>query len=146
MQNIRSLHNVGSIFRTADAYGVNKIYLTGYTGVPPRGEISKVALGAESWIPWEKAHHTWRILEFLRKRGFKIVALEQTKNSISITKFKPRYPLALIVGNEVKGVTKDILKRADKVIHLPMYGKKESLNVAVACGVALASLRYCINR
>ena len=145
-QNIRSLHNVGSIFRTADAYGIGKVYLCGYTGAPPRSEISKVALGAESWVPWEKRHDTWRLIEELRDRGFQIAALEQNKNSVSITSFKPKYPMALILGNEVKGVTKEILKRSDAVVHLPMYGKKESLNVSVAAGAALAYLRYCLKK
>lgn len=145
-QNVRSLHNVGSIFRTADAYGVAKIYLCGYTGAPPRDQISKVALGAEQWIPWENKKSTWQAVESLRLSGYEIVALEQEKSSISITKFKPKYPLVLIVGNEVGGVTKEIIRRADKIVHLPMFGQKESLNVAVACGIALASLRYCIKK
>lgn len=141
-QNIRSLHNVGSFFRTGDAYGVGRIFLCGYTGAPPRAEISKVALGAEGWIPWEKRRDTWRLLEDLRADGYQIVALEQGRGSRPITKFAPKYPLALILGNEVAGITKQILKRSDAVVHLPMYGKKESLNVSVAAGIALAYLRY----
>lgn len=141
-QNIRSLYNVGSIFRTADAYGVAKIYLCGYTGAPPRDEISKVALGAEQWIPWETRKQTAGVIDFLRKNGYQIVALEQTKTSVPITLYRPKYPLAIIIGNEVRGVTKAILKRSDMVAHLPMYGKKESLNVSVAAGIALAYLRY----
>ncbi len=143
LQNIRSLYNIGSIFRTADAYGVGKIYLCGYTGAPPREEISKVALGAECWIPWEKRHDTWRVIEELRVKKFQIVALEQGKGTVPIIAFNSKYPIALILGNEVKGVTKEILKRSDIIVNLPMYGKKESLNVAVACGAALAYLRYC---
>lgn len=141
-QNIRSLHNVGSFFRTGDVYGVGKIYLCGYTGAPPREEISKVALGADRWIPWEHRHHTWQVVEELRAKGFQIVALESGKGSVSITEFAPKYPLALILGNEVRGVTKEILKRSDAVVDLPMYGRKESLNVSVAAGIALAYLRY----
>lgn len=141
-QNIRSLYNVGSIFRTADAYGVAKIYLCGYTGAPPRGEISKVALGAEQWIPWEARKQTARVMEFLRKNGYQIVSLEQTKTSVPIISYGPKYPLALVVGNEVSGVTKEILHRSDLAVHLPMYGRKESLNVSVATGVALSYLRY----
>src|SRR3989344_1881330 len=140
--NVRSLHNVGSFFRTGDAYGVEKIYLCGYTGAPPRKEISKVALGAESWIPWEKRTNAWRVVEELREAGFQIISLEQGRQSIPITEFKPKYPLALVLGNEVRGVTKEILKRSDAVVHLPMYGKKESLNVSVAAGIALSYLRY----
>ena len=145
-QNIRSLHNVGAFFRTGDAYRVSKIFLCGYTGAPPREEISKVALGAERWIPWEQRPHTWRVVEELRAKGFQIVALEQVAGSVPIIRFAPKYPLALIFGNEVRGVTKEILKRSDAVVHLPMYGKKESLNVSVAAGAALASLRYCIKK
>lgn len=133
---------MGSMFRTADVYKVKKIYLCGYTGAPPRDEISKVALGAERYIAWEQRKQTWKVLEELRKQGYQIVALEKTDASLPITKFKPRYPIALILGNEVKGITKEILNRSDAVIHLPMYGKKESLNVAVATGAALAYLRY----
>lgn len=140
--NVRSLHNVGSFFRTGDVYGVSKIYLCGYTGAPPRAEISKVALGAEQWIPWEQRQATWRVVEELRSEGFQIVALEAGAGSTPISRFKPKYPLALILGNEVRGVTKEILKRSDAVVHLPMYGKKESLNVSVAAGIALAYLRY----
>ena len=142
LQNIRSLHNVGSIFRTADAYGAAKLYLSGYTAAPPREEISKVALGAETWIPWEKSVRTWKIVEDLRVRGYQIVALEQTKKSQPITNFEPKYPIALILGNEVRGVTKAVLAQTDTIVHLPMYGRKESLNVSVAAGVALAYLRY----
>ncbi len=142
LQNIRSLYNVGSIFRTADAYGVGKIFLCGYTASPPRHEISKTALGAEGWVPWEKAAQTWRLVQNLKRAGFKIVSLELSGTSIPITLFKPEYPLALVFGNEVKGVTKKILERSDAVVHLPMYGRKESLNVSVAAGIALSYLRY----
>lgn len=142
LQNVRSLHNIGSIFRTADAYGIAKIYLSGYTAAPPRPEISKVALGAETWIPWEKNKETWRVIEQLRDRGYQIISLEQTKSSRPITDFKPKFPLVLILGNEVRGITKAVRLRSDQIVHLPMYGRKESLNVAVAAGIALGYLRY----
>lgn len=134
--NIRSLENVGSIFRTADALGVTKMYLCGITGRPPEAKISKTALGAEKTIPWEYHKQTWRLIERLQKQKINIISLEQTKNSILYTKFKPTFPLALVIGNEVKGVSLKALKQSDKVIHLPMRGKKESLNVSVAFGVA----------
>ncbi len=134
--NIRSLENIGSIFRTADALAVDKIYLGGICGKPPHQKISKTALGAEKNIPWEYHWQTWRIIEKLKKEGFFIVALEQTKNSLIYTSFKAKFPLALIVGNEIKGISSSALKRADQVIHLPMAGRKESLNVAVAFGIA----------
>lgn len=149
LDNIRSLFNVGAIFRTADAAGIDKIILGGITCL--RGQtkikelnpkISKTALGAEKIIPWEHAQQTWRVIEKLKKQGFQIVALEQSKKSINYNKFKPKFPLVLIVGNEINGVSKNLLKRANKIIHLPMAGKKESLNVGVATGIAL----YQINK
>lgn len=138
--NIRSLHNVGSIFRTAEGVGATKIYLCGYTGSPPRREISKVALGAEDLIPWEHHAHTWRLIARLKNEGIKIVALEQSPHSIDYQKFTPRFPLALLLGTEIKGLSKEILKRTDATIEIPMYGQKESLNVSVAAGIALYEL------
>ena len=130
--NIRSLENIGSIFRTADALGVDKIFLCGICGRPPHSKISMTALGAENNIPWEYRWQTWRVIAQLKKEGVSIVVLEQAENSVAYNKFKPKFPIVLVVGNEVKGVSRSVLKRADKVIHLPMRGKKESLNVAVA--------------
>lgn len=140
LDNIRSRENVGSIFRTADAAGVSKIYLCGITPTPPHEKISKASLGAEEFIEWEYVKDTWRLVEKLKKEGYHTVALEQTKESEDIFKFEPRFPLALIVGNEVDGVSQSVLKRVDKKISIPMYGKKESLNVAVAAGIALYQL------
>lgn len=134
--NIRSLENVGSIFRTSDALGVKKIYLCGITGKPPHHKISKTALGAEETIPFEYYKQTSRLIDKLKKEKIQIVALEQDKKSIPYNKLKPHFPLALLVGNEVKGVSKAILKKCDKIIELPMNGKKESLNVSVSFGIA----------
>ena len=134
--NIRSLENVGSIFRTCDALGVTKIYLCGITGKPPHHKISKTALGAEETIPWEYCRQTGRLIDKLKKDKINVVALEQDKKSVEFTKVKFNFPLALIVGNEVKGVSKAILKKCNKIIFLPMSGQKESLNVSVAFGVA----------
>ncbi len=134
--NIRSLENIGSIFRTADALAVDKIFLGGICGQPPHPKISKTALGAEKNIPWEHHWQIWRVIDDLKKQKVFIVALEQTKKSLPYTQFKPKFPLALVIGNEVKGISPGILKRADRIIHLPMLGKKESLNVAVSFGVA----------
>jgi tRNA G18 (ribose-2'-O)-methylase SpoU len=138
--NIRSLQNVGSIFRTSDAFGIDKAYLCGITGAPSEKMARKAALGAEEWIPFEKHWKTWRVIDKLKAEGINVVALEKTKNSRDIAKFKPKFPLALVVGNEVKGVSRSVLKRADIVVHIPMYGKKESLNVAVAYGIAVAKI------
>lgn len=142
--NIRSLYNVGSIFRTADATGVTKLYLGGYTGYPPRKEIEKTALGAEGYVPWEHHPQTWRLLARLKAQGVHIVALENNvrRASLDIYEFAPAFPLALLLGNEVRGLSEAMLRRADRVVHIPMYGRKESLNVAVAFGVAV----YALNR
>ncbi len=141
LDNIRSRENVGSIFRTADAAGVSKIYLCGITPTPPHEKISKTALGAETWVPWEYCKETWRLLAKLKKEGINIVALEQTKESVNLFKFKTKFLAALVLGNEVKGLSPKILKYCDKKISIPMYGKKESLNVSVAAGVALYELK-----
>jgi len=146
LQNIRSLDNVGSIFRTADVFKVSKIYLCGYTGTPPRHEISKVALGAEEWIPWEQCKQTHVVIKRLRKEGYKILALETGKGAKKLGKKCYSGKVALILGNEVKGITPAIQKRADDVVEIPMCGKKESLNVSVAAGVALYALRCCNNQ
>ncbi len=134
LDNIRSLQNIGSIFRTADALKVDKIFLCGICGTPPNDKITKTALGAEKNIDFEYCYHAWRVVEKLKKKKFKIVSLEKTKNSINYLKFKPEFPLALVLGNEIKGVSQSVLKRSDKIIHLPMRGEKESLNVSVAFG------------
>jgi tRNA G18 (ribose-2'-O)-methylase SpoU len=139
LQNIRSLHNVGSIFRSADVFGAAKIYLTGYTGAPPRKEISKVALGAETWIPWEFCARTSAVIKRLRAQKFQIIALETAGRPLERHRLKNK--IALVLGNEVRGVSKAILKQADQVLAIPMFGKKESLNVSVAAGVALYALR-----
>lgn len=134
--NIRSLENIGSIFRTADALGVAKVFLCGISGKPPHHKISKTALGAENTVPWEYYRQTGRLIDKLKKDKIKVVALEQDRKAILYTKFKPQFPLALIVGNEVKGILKKVLKKCDKTIFLPMSGQKESLNVSVAFGIA----------
>ena len=134
--NIRSLENIGSIFRTADALGADKIFLCGISGYPPNEKISKPALGAEKTVLFEYCYQTWRLIDKLKRDKISIVALEQDKKAVAYTKFRPKFPLALIIGNEVKGISKKILSKSDKVIYLSMRGKKESLNVSVAFGIA----------
>lgn len=134
--NIRSLENIGSIFRTSDALGVKKIYLCGISGRPPHHKISKTALGAEETIPFEYHKQIGRLIDKLKKDKITIVALEQDKKAVPYTELKTKFPLALIMGNEVEGISKKILKKSDKIIFLPMHGKKESLNVSVAFGIA----------
>lgn len=143
LQNIRSLHNVGSIFRTADAAGVSKIYLCGITPSPMNKlgilepKLTKASLGAEKYISWEKHRFPATVIKNLKKDGYKIYAIEQDKKSISYTEVKPikTEKIALVLGNEVKGLPKNILKLADKILEIPMHGKKESLNVSVAFGI-----------
>ena len=152
LHDIRSAYNVGAIFRTADGAGVSKIYLSGYTPCPPDKNkthktqadkmIEKTALGAEKNIPWEKCENLEKLLEKLRSKKIKIVALEKTKNSTDIKKFKISFPVALILGNEVDGISKDVLKKCDAIVSIPMRGKKESLNVSVAAGIAMYDLLF----
>ena len=140
LNNIRSLHNVGSIFRTSDGAGVKKIFLCGQTGYPPREEISKTALGAEECVPWEYYIDPIDCVKKLKKMGVRITALEQEMNSVDYRKFKPKYPVCLVVGHEIDGVSDKILKLCDDVIEIPMKGKKQSLNVSVAFGIAVYEL------
>lgn len=137
LPNIRSGHNVGAMFRTADGAGVNKLYLCGYTPCPPHVQVDKVSLGAEKWMPWEHTKQPGKLLKKLKQEGYKIIALEQTKNSVNIYKWQPTFPVALIVGNEKTGVSKSLLKYCDTTIELPMLGQKKSLNVSVAAGIAM---------
>ena len=137
LHNIRSRYNVGSIFRTADCAGIEKIYLCGITPIPPHSRISKVALGAEEYIDWEKSRQTGRVIDQLKDKGYQIVALEQGKKSINYSKFKPEFPVALILGAEVTGLPERLLNKCEKIIEIPMHGQKESLNVSVACGISI---------
>ncbi|HZX49669.1 MAG TPA: RNA methyltransferase [Candidatus Paceibacterota bacterium] len=136
LDNIRSAENVGSIFRTADALVVDKIFLCGITPTPAHEKVGKTALGAEKTVVWEYHKQTWRLLEKLKEQGVFIAALEQTKKSVSLEKFKPKFPLALVLGHEVKGVSPSVLRLANAIVEIPMLGQKESLNVAVAFGIA----------
>ncbi len=139
--NIRSLWNIGSFFRTADAFGVSHIHLTGYTAAPPREEITKTALGAEEWIPWSKEESPLTVIEKRRAEGFQIVALEIAEGSLPLPDFTLSAPVCLIVGHEVTGVPAELLQASNVRIHIPMAGKKESLNVSVALGIALYGLQ-----
>ncbi|MDO8648308.1 MAG: RNA methyltransferase [Candidatus Peregrinibacteria bacterium] len=138
--NVRSLWNVGSFFRTADAFAVEKIYLTGYTGHPPRTEITKTALGAEETVVWEQAVDPLPILKQLKSDGWQIVSLELTPDALPLTDYQPLEKTCLVVGHELSGVPEAILTLSDAVLRIPMLGKKESLNVAVAAGIALHHL------
>ena len=149
LHDIRSVQNVGSIFRTADCAGVRKIFLTGYTPRPidrfgrKRRDLGKVALGAEESVEWEAVKDINKLITRFKKEGVMIAALEQSPKSIdykkSVTKLKGKRS-ALILGNEVSGMNEVIIKKADMVIEIPMKGKKESLNVSVAAGIAIFRL------
>lgn len=139
--NVRSLWNVGAFFRTADAMNVEKIYLTGYTGHPPRKEIAKVALGADETVPFEAGPDPLPILQGLKDDGWEIVALELLPDSENLKTFVPTEKTCLVVGHELSGVPEDILSLCNRTVQIPMLGQKESLNVAVATGIALFELR-----
>ncbi len=143
LPDIRSAINVGAIFRTADAVGISKIYLTGVTPRPTdkfdrvQKDIAKSALGAEKWVPWEYSKELTPLIKKLKKDGYTIIALEQDKRAKDYRKVKLPKKTAIILGPEVEGLSKKILDKCDIITYIPMYGKKESLNVSVATGVAL---------
>lgn len=146
LDDIRSAENVGSIFRTADAIGISKIYLLGITPDPidrfgrNRKDIAKSALGAEITIEWEHRNDKLGLIKELKDFGYKIVSLEQTKDSLDYKKLSINESIAIVVGNEVNGVSKEMLELSDIKIEIPMRGGKESLNVSVATGIALFRL------
>jgi tRNA G18 (ribose-2'-O)-methylase SpoU len=156
LNDIRSVENVGAIFRTADAVGIDKIYLTGYTPAPldrfgrKRGDLAKSALGAEEFVKWEQKKSISALLAKLKKEGFYIIGVEQDKKSIDYRKVSakggPAYGwkggLVFIVGTEVTGIPKNVLNKCDVIAEIPMRGKKESLNVSVATGIVLFNFLF----
>ena len=143
LHNIRSAQNVGAMFRTAEAAGVSKIYLTGYTPAPfdrfgkERKDIKKSALGAQTLVPWQTQKRLPALILRLKHEGYFIVAIEQSPLSVDYKKIKTKRKTSFIVGNEVTGLTPAILKKCDVIAEIPMKGKKESLNVSVALGIGL---------
>ena len=139
LDNVRSLHNVGALFRTADAFAIEKIWLCGITGRPPQREITKTALGATESVAWEYAPTTTAAVQQLQAAGYVVVAVEQTTDSQSLSTFQPEAgrPYALVVGNEVFGVEDEVLALCDAAVEIPQFGTKHSLNVSVAAGVVL---------
>ena len=156
LHDIRSAHNVGSMFRTADGSGVGQIVLSGYSPVPPKvgalyltdadKAFRKTALGAESTVPWKKVSSLPRLMTRLKQEGYVLMALEQAPGSIDYREYRSTGKVALIVGNEVEGVAASILKRCDAILEIPMRGKKNSLNVSVATGIALYEIMSTIKR
>ncbi len=147
LPDIRSVHNVGSIFRTADGAGVSKIILSGYTPTPfdrfgkKRKDFAKVALGAEDFVPWEYSLDVVGSISTLKAEGFTIVAIEQDSHSTPFTTYTYPQKIACIFGNEVGGIQKEILEHADVVLEIPQYGEKESLNVSVTAGIILFNIQ-----
>ncbi len=136
--NIRSLYNVGSIFRSSDGALLNKLYLSGFTPFPPRKEIEKTALGATQTVPWEYYKTPEEAIAEIKKQNIKLCVVEQTTRSIPyFTITKNDFPICIAVGNEITGVSKEIIAQADCAVEIPMFGHKQSLNVAVAYGIVL---------
>ena len=139
LDNVRSLNNIGSVFRTSDAFLVSDIYLCGITATPPHPDIHKTALGAEDSVKWQYFEHTTDAVDNLHKQGYTVYAIEQVENSISMDKLSldrdKKY--AVILGNEVKGVGQDVVDKCDGCIEIPQYGTKHSLNVSVTAGLVI---------
>jgi len=139
LDNIRSLNNIGSVFRTSDAFLIEKIYLCGITATPPHKDIHKTALGSTDTVDWEYAKNTLDLVEQLKASGVKVCAIEQAENATMINDFsvEPNTTYALVFGNEVKGVAQNVVSASDMVIEIPQFGSKHSLNISVSCGVVV---------
>lgn len=143
LDEILDTFNVGSMFRLADAVGAEKMYLTGEMETPPSHRIHKAAVGTENWVPWEHKGSALEVVSELKKEGVQIVAVEQSKKSISYKDFKPDFPVALVLGHETKGVSKEVMKEADVIVELPLLGVNKSFNVwGSASVVAFKALEY----
>ncbi len=140
VENVRSLYNVGSIFRTSDGANVERLYLCGYTGRPPRREITKTALGSVETVPWEYVPDARDAVARLKSSGYRIVALEHTDSGLVYTQAKYVFPLCLVVGNEVEGISDGLIALCDEAVEIPMHGIKQSLNVSVAYGIMVYHL------
>ena len=142
LDNIRSLNNIGSVFRTSDAFLIEKIYLCGITAQPPHKDIHKTALGSTDTVEWEHVENTLDLVEKLKKENIQIVSVEQAENATMLNHFTPQLQTkyALVFGNEVKGVAQHIVSASDVVLEIPQYGTKHSLNISVSCGVVIWDL------
>ena len=142
LDNIRSAQNVGSFFRTCDSLGVDKIFLCGITSVPPNKEILKTALGATESVKWEHFENTSKCIETLKKKGFTIICIEQTEKSLMLDKYEFNIDenICLVFGNEIEGVSKEIIEMANDCVEIPQLGTKHSLNVSVAGGIVIWDL------
>jgi 23S rRNA (guanosine2251-2'-O)-methyltransferase len=141
LDNLRSAHNIGSVFRTADAFLSDKICLCGITACPPNREISKTALGATESVTWQHYENTIQAIEECKQAGYKIVVIEQTTESIDLDVFEASGPVALVFGNEVNGVSDDALPHCDVAVEIPQFGTKHSFNVSVCAGIILYAIQ-----
>jgi len=142
LDNIRSLNNIGSVFRTSDAFLIEKIYLCGITAKPPHKDIHKTALGSTDTVAWDYAENTMELIDSLKDDNIKILSIEQAENATMLHNFTPEAntKYAIVFGNEVKGVTQDVVSASDTVIEIPQYGTKHSLNISVSAGVVIWDL------
>jgi 23S rRNA (guanosine2251-2'-O)-methyltransferase len=141
LDNLRSAHNIGSVFRTADAFLTDKIYLCGITACPPNREISKTALGATESVAWQYCENTLQAIEDCKAAGYQIVVIEQTTESVILDDFNPEGPVALVFGNEVNGVSDAVLPACDAAVEIPQFGTKHSFNVSVCAGIILYAIQ-----
>ena len=146
LNNIRSLHNVGSIFRTADGAGVEKIWICGITGHPPNSQIAKTALGAQDYVPWEYRAEVIPLIQELKGKNYQIVMLEQIEGSVPCQDFIPQVPVCLVIGSEIQGVSDQLVSYCDAALEIEMAGLKNSLNVAVAFGIAAYHFRETLQK
>ncbi len=142
LDNVRSLNNIGSVFRTSDAFLIEKIFLCGITATPPNKEIHKTALGATESVDWEYAEETLSVVQRLQAENVCVISIEQTENAVMLNDFKPELgkKYAIIFGNEVKGVEQKVVSACDGVIEIPQYGTKHSLNISVSAGIVIWDL------
>ncbi|MBR1770036.1 MAG: RNA methyltransferase [Bacteroidales bacterium] len=142
LDNVRSMNNIGSMFRTCDAFRIEKIFLCGITATPPNREINKTALGATESVDWQYAEDAVECIKSLKAKGYTVLSSEQTTDSIFLQDYsvKGQTPLALVFGNEVEGVQQEIIDLSDAVLEIPQFGTKHSFNVSVTCGIVLWEL------
>lgn len=142
LHDIRSMHNVGSVFRSADAFGISEIILSGYSPTPPRDEITKTAIGAEEFVNWRYVEEVLNEIENLKTSGYLIIGLEQTNDSVSMLdlNIEPEQKICIVMGNEVSGIDNQLLPLIDTFVAIPQFGQKHSLNVSVATGVTFYAL------
>jgi len=142
LDNIRSLNNIGSVFRTADAFLIEKIYLCGITATPPHKDIHKTALGATQSVDWEYVENTAQVIDALKEKGVITISIEQAENATMLDQFEvePTNRYAVVFGNEVKGVQQEIVSKTDHVVEIPQFGTKHSLNISVSAGVVIWDL------